>query len=99
MRTSFAILLLSVAVWGRKPVPPKPYPMFISGDECLFCHRGDVGKTWQTNAHTLTMLQKEDAPELVKLIESQPALGKVAGEVGYFMLGHSRVRFLKKDGY
>jgi len=83
----------------RKTVPAKPYPEFMHGDECLFCHRNDVGENWLENAHTITVRQKEDAPELVKVLASQPALASLAPEVGYFMLGRGRVRFLKKEGY
>lgn len=28
---------------------------FMTGDECLFCHRGIVGLNWQDNSHNLTV--------------------------------------------
>src|SRR5262249_35954729 len=92
----------------RKPVDPKAWggnhvgkPMldFVHGDECLFCHRNDIGPTWQTNAHGVTVRQREDAADLTKMLESQTALTSVAKEIEYFLGSRHRVRFLKKDGY
>jgi hypothetical protein len=98
MRTTLLILLLAAAAAAQK-VPPKPYPDFIHGDECLFCHRNDVGETWQQNAHTITMRQKEDSPEFVKMVTAQPALAAFLPEIAYYMGGRDHVRFLKKEGY
>ncbi|MFN7919383.1 MAG: cytochrome c3 family protein [Bryobacteraceae bacterium] len=30
------------------------YPEYTSGDQCLFCHRSDIGPSWQGNAHNRT---------------------------------------------
>src|ERR1700742_2485374 len=58
------------AAWGGNPVG-KPIPEYVHGDECLFCHRNDIGGTWQDNAHGVTIRQKEDAAELTKLMSNQ----------------------------
>jgi predicted CXXCH cytochrome family protein len=84
--------------WGGNHVG-QPVPEFVSGDECLFCHRNDIGVTWQKNAHGVAVRQREDAPELTRMLEGQPALADVAGQVRYFLGSRHRVRFLKKDGY
>src|SRR5262252_7560161 len=84
--------------WGGNHIG-KPIPDYVHGDECLFCHRNDIGPTWQKNAHGLTLRQREDAPELTKMLESQPALTDVAKQVEYFLGSRHRVRFLKKEGY
>jgi nitrate/TMAO reductase-like tetraheme cytochrome c subunit len=84
--------------WGGNHVG-KPIPDYVHGDECLFCHRNTIGPTWQTNAHGVSLRQREDAPELTKLLEAQPALADVAKEVEYFLGSRHRVRFLKKEGY
>jgi hypothetical protein len=84
--------------WGGNHVG-KPIPEFVHGDECLFCHRNDIGPSWQKNAHGVTVRQREDAPELTKLLESLPTLADVAKQVEYFLGSRRRVRFLKKEGY
>ena len=89
---------LDPKAWGANHLG-KPLPEYVHGDECLFCHRNDVGVTWQKNAHGLTVRQREDAPELGKLLAAQPALAGVAKEIEYFLGSRQRVRFLKKDGY
>jgi hypothetical protein len=89
---------LDPAAWGGNHVG-KPVPEYVHGDECLFCHRNDIGPGWQKNAHGLTVRQREDAPELEAVLKSQPALAGLASQVEYFMGSRNRVRFLKKEGY
>ncbi|HXG93606.1 MAG TPA: multiheme c-type cytochrome [Blastocatellia bacterium] len=84
--------------WGGNHVS-KPLPNYVQGDECLFCHRYGVGATWQKNAHALTVRQREDAPEMVKILEAQPSLASITKQVEFFMGSRHRVRFLKKEGY
>ncbi len=92
----------------QKPIDPKawggnhagkPVPEYVHGDECLFCHRNDIGATWQKNAHGVTIRQREDAPELAKILEGLPALSPVEKQVEYFLGSRRHVRFLKKEGY
>src|ERR1035438_8552408 len=104
---AWTLAVCGLALWSSgqagqpaaKAVPAKPFPEFAHGDDCLFCHRNDVGANWPENAHTITVRQKDDAPELMKILASQPALASLAADVGYYMLGRSRVRYLKKEGY
>jgi len=84
--------------WGGNHVG-KPVPEYVHGDECLFCHRNDIGPTWQKNAHGVTVRQREDAPELAKTLESAPDLAEVAKQVEYFLGSRHRARLLKKEGY
>ena len=86
------------AAWGGNHAG-KPVPDYVHGDECLFCHRNDIGPGWQKNSHGITLRQSEDAPELQRVLESEPALKPVAAEIGYFLGSRHRVRFLKKAGY
>ena len=86
------------AAWGGNHVG-KPIPEYVHGDECLFCHRNDIGTTWQKNAHGVTVRQGEDAPELQVMVRKQPALSRVANQIEYFLGSRHRVRFLKKNGY
>jgi predicted CXXCH cytochrome family protein len=86
------------AAWGSNHIG-KPIPEFVHGDECLFCHRNNIGATWQKNAHGVTVRQGEDAPELQAMVRKQTALSSVAAQIEYFLGSRHRVRFLKKDGY
>ena len=86
------------AAWGGNHAG-KPIPEFVHGDECLFCHRNDIGPGWQRNTHGLTVRQREDAPEFQGVFKSQPSLAGIAAQVEYFMGSRHHLRFLKKDGY
>src|SRR5262245_23085291 len=86
------------AAWGSDHVG-KPLPDYVRGDECLFCHRNDIGPTWQKNAHGLTIRPREEAPALTELLKSQAALAGAANQVNFFMGSRHRIRFLKKEGY
>jgi hypothetical protein len=92
----------------RKTLDPKEWgddhsgktlPEFIQGDECLFCHRNDIGPTWQKNRHGVTVRHFADAPELKKMVDQQTYLSTVADQIEYFLGSRSRIRFLKKEGY
>ncbi|HVG20545.1 MAG TPA: multiheme c-type cytochrome [Blastocatellia bacterium] len=89
---------LDPAAWGGNHAG-KPVPEYIHGDECLFCHRNDIGPGWQKNSHGVTVRQREDAPELQGLVKSQGALSALAPQIEYFLGSRHRVRFLKKEGY
>jgi hypothetical protein len=84
--------------WGGNHVG-QPVPEYVQGDECLFCHRNDIGPTWEKNSHALTVRDRESAPELLTQLEGDAALGRFAPEVGFFMGSRHRVRFLKREGY
>jgi hypothetical protein len=89
---AIALLLLPAALVAQSDHVGQPVPEFTHGDECLFCHRNDIGPGWQKNAHGLTVRQREDAPELVERLHP-PA------QVEYFLGSRHTVRFLKKAGY
>jgi hypothetical protein len=86
------------AAWGGNHVG-KPVPEFVTGGECLFCHRNTVGVTWQKDRHGITVRQKEDAPHLQELVKSQPKFAATAKEIEYFLGSYNHIRFMKKTGY
>ncbi len=97
-------LILFCAAIGAAAQPStdhvgKPVPEFVHGDECLFCHRNDIGPGWQKNAHGLTLRQREDAPELIARLKADPALSKHAAEVTHTLGSRHHVRYLKQAGY
>ena len=94
----YAQATINPAAWGTNHVG-KPVPEFVHGDECLFCHRNDIGPGWQKNAHGLTIRQAEDAPEWKDVFKGQSTLSAIGPTVEYFMGSRHRLRFLKKEGY
>jgi predicted CXXCH cytochrome family protein len=76
------------AAWGSDHVG-KPLPEFATGDECLFCHRNDVGPSWSANRHARTVREVEP-----KALEAAK-LGDRAAEVTLMMGRPGRYRFLR----
>jgi hypothetical protein len=85
---------LDPAAWGGDHVG-QGVPQYTESGECLFCHRAEVGRSWQTNKHNRTLRRVEaDEPALAALREN-PATKTFADEVE-FLLGDTRAqRFLK----
>jgi predicted CXXCH cytochrome family protein len=86
------------AAWGSNHVG-KPTPEYVTGDECLFCHRNDIGPTWQKNPHALTVRSRENALDLQSTIKAQPTLRAIAPQVEFFLGSRRHIRFLKQEGY
>lgn len=86
------------AAWGSDHVG-QPLPEYVTGDECLFCHRNDVGPTWRDNAHQRTMRELDRAAppyrEMSNDSEIAPLLAEATVEIG---AGGDVVRFLKPTG-
>jgi hypothetical protein len=89
---------LDPKAWGKNHAG-EPVPEFVTSGECLFCHRNDVGTTWQKNAHGITIRQHEDAPQFKDVLQGQSKLSATGKEVEYFLGSRHRLRFLKKNGY
>jgi len=88
------VLLLTVGC-----LVPLAAQEFVHGDECLFCHRNDIGPGWQKNAHGVAMRQKADAPHLMALLDAMPKLKPLAAEVTHTLGSRNHVRYLKQNGY
>ncbi len=84
---------LDPAAWGKDHVG-KPVPEYLTGDECLFCHRGNVGPGWASNRHNVTMHALEANSPAFTAIKKE--LGDArAAEVKTEMGGRILSRFLK----
>jgi len=84
---------LDPAAWGSDHVG-KPVPEYVTGDECLFCHREKIGATWSANRHNLTIRPfEENSPARAALKES-PAK-ELAEEIKLVLGSQQRQRFLK----
>jgi hypothetical protein len=86
------------AAWGADHVG-KPVPTYVTGDECLFCHR-KIGSAWNENPHQLTIRSAgggDDDDVVVATLRRLPAGKEAAGETRY-LLGSTRViRYLKRS--
>lgn len=87
---------LDPAAWGTDHVG-KALPDYITGGECLFCHRDDIGPRWQADSHRATINEAPpDSPPMKALREAMG--GEIAGEVAYLLGDKQRVRYLKPNG-
>ncbi|MEX2286433.1 MAG: hypothetical protein WD648_05035, partial [Planctomycetaceae bacterium] len=87
---------LDPAAWGADHVG-RPQPEFVSGDECLFCHRA-VGSTWSSNRHHLTVRSADAAPDALAALHGSATAKKLASEIELVLGGGHRNRFLKSTG-
>jgi hypothetical protein len=89
---------LDPAAWGSDHVG-EPIPEYVTGDECLFCHRNDVGPTWSDNEHQRTMraIDRDGRPyhETAQDPAVAPFLEEATVELG---AGGEVVRFLEPSG-
>ena len=83
--------------WGSDHVG-KEFPDYVTGDECLFCHR-DIGKFWSSNRHQLTVRRvSTDDIELLSLPKNETA--EVIADDVMFAIGHKRaLRFLRRSDH
>jgi hypothetical protein len=64
--TALLLLQQDPAAWGANHAG-EPVPEFVHGDECLFCHRAQIGNQWRQNRHGLTVRQNEGDAQTYKL--------------------------------
>ena len=85
---------LDPAAWGDDHVG-KPPPAYVTGDECLFCHR-QIGAAWGDNPHQLTIRPAAGDPAMEAL--EGAAEGKTLPDGAGHLLGRRRLtRFLKRS--
>jgi hypothetical protein len=84
------------AAWGSDHVG-REVPQYMESGECLFCHRDQVGGTWQTNKHDRTIRDAEAAEPAMQALAADPKTKGLVGEV-QLLLGDTRAqRFLKRS--
>jgi hypothetical protein len=84
---------LDPAAWGGDHVG-KPVPEYMTGDECLFCHRDKVGAKWGANRHNLTLRPFEKGSPAHAALKASPAKN-VAEDIKFVLGNEQRQRFLK----
>lgn len=83
------------AAWGGDHVG-KPLPAYVTGDECLFCHR-KIGPAWGDNRHQLT-IRRADADDPAVVMLGELAKGKEWAGAARYLMGSERItRFLKRS--
>jgi hypothetical protein len=85
---------LDPAAWGSDHVG-KPLPEYVTGDECLFCHRSDIGPAWPKNRHNLTLRRLEPDSVALTALKDAPGLKEFAEKVELALGGKRHTRFLK----
>lgn len=90
---------LDPAAWGGDHVGRR-VPEYVTGDECLFCHRNDVGPSWASNRHATTVRTAGSEAPAVSGLTGSSGLKQAASDGELLLLGRGkRVRFLKPNGY
>lgn len=90
---------LDPAAWGSNHVG-KELPEYLTGEECLFCHRETIGPKWQTNRHQRTVRLLLDEPAALEALKQSPELKHLATKIEFVIGGENRLRFLKRsDAY
>lgn len=81
--------------WGTDHVG-KEIPNYVTGDECLFCHR-QIGYQWPTNAHQLTLQPKAEGSEAIAALRSVSGGERFAEETHFLMNSGRITRYLKRS--
>lgn len=85
---------LDPAAWGSDHVG-RPLPQFVTGDECLFCHR-DIGPSWAENRHNLTVRPATPDSAALQSLAGAPGFADVADEVDLLLGSERGTRFLQR---
>jgi len=83
------------AAWGKDHVGQQ-VPEFVDIGECLFCHRKDVGSTWNKNSHSRTIHDAPATDPAMKALAASPDGKSLAGEVELLLGGRQATRFLRR---
>ena len=81
------------AAWGSDHVG-KPLPPYVTGDECLFCHR-TIGPSWPENSHQLTIRPADPDDPAIAALRKTAGGDSIADQVRYLLGSKRRTRFLK----
>ncbi len=85
---------LDPAAWGSDHIGGQ-VPEYLTGDECLFCHRMDIGPRFASDPHNLTIRPIDEVPEAKEALRQDTATKDLTDAVIYLLGGSRRGRFLK----
>jgi hypothetical protein len=87
---------LDPAAWGGDHVGGE-VPQYMESGECLFCHRDQVGGTWQTNKHNRTIRDADPNEPAMQALAADAKTKAIAGEAQLLMGDTRAQRFLKRS--
>jgi hypothetical protein len=87
---------LDPGAWGSDHVGQE-VPEYMESGECLFCHRNEVGGTWQTNKHNRTVREPEAEEPAMTALRNGASTKALAGQVQLIMGDTREQRFLKRS--
>ena len=83
-----------IAAWGADHVG-QPFPEYVTGDECLFCHRTKIGPAWNENVHQQTVRRASPDDTAVQALSG---VSKQSADDTDFLMGSKRLtRFLRRS--
>jgi len=86
------------AAWGSDHVG-EPMPALVDGNQCLFCHRNEVG-AWNENQHQITIRLAEDDKAPMEALAASDTVSTSAESVGFLLGVGEHARFLRRgEGY
>ena len=87
---------LDPAAWGGDHVG-QGIPEYMDSGECLFCHRHQVGVSWQKNKHNRTIRDAEATEPALAALAIDPATKDFARQTELILGDTLRQRFLKRS--
>src|ERR1017187_1560491 len=89
------VCLLCSSLFGQTHAN-QPIPKYVTGDECLFCHRVKVADTWEKNPHARTVHPRDDSDPVPP--DAAFVLGAHPPQRGLKPGGYGKVDLLSVDG-
>lgn len=86
---------LDPAAWGSDHVGQPP-PAYMTGDECLFCHR-QIGPAWSDNRHQRTIRPALPDDPAIRLLRKLDSGGELAAQTRYLLGSRHATRFLRRS--
>ncbi len=74
-----------------------PLPDYVTGEECLFCHRDDWGNRWAKNYHQRTVRAVEADSPAMKALAADADTKSFVSDSAYLLGTRRQIRFLKRS--
>jgi hypothetical protein len=74
-----------------------PLPEYVTGEECLFCHRDDWGNRWAKNFHQRTVRAAEADSPAMKALSANPEMKSFVPDASFLLGTRREIRFLKRS--
>lgn len=74
-----------------------PLAEYVTGEECLFCHRDDWGNRWAKNYHQRTVRPADAESPAMKALAANPEMKNFVVETAYLLGTRREIRFLQRS--